>query len=134
MKCENCPAMQNTSYEYQEWECVLGIDEEEFKDGSCGCRNKKKTIEKWLDEMIDARADEWSGFADFIEQEEKKNEAIAKAIKEVLFSSKWCICMKYQDGTLSECNTDMILKNYSWEIRSKFEELLEENVEDINNK
>lgn len=30
MKCENCEAMQNMSYEYQEWECVLGMGECEF--------------------------------------------------------------------------------------------------------
>ncbi len=125
MKCENCEAMQNMSYEYQEWDCVLGMEEVEFKDGSCGCRHKAKTIKKMLENMYEAMALEWEGFADFMQLSEKKDNALMQAMKEVLFSENKVICRKSQDGKLYELNLDNVLKNHCWEIRNKFEELLE---------
>ena len=124
MKCEYCEAMQNMSYEYQEWECVLGIEETEFKDGSYGCKHKAKTIEKMLENMYEAKAEEWAGFADFMEEQDKKDNALIQAIKEVLFSENKCICSKSKDGSLYELNIDAVLNYHCWEIRSKFEELL----------
>lgn len=125
MKCEYCEAMQNTSYEYQEWECVLGMEEQEFKDGSYGCRHKAKTIKKMLDNMYEAQAKQWEGFAEFVELSDKKDDALMQAIKEVLFSENMVICSKYQDGKLHECNIESVLKFNCWEIRSKYEDLLE---------
>jgi len=125
MKCENCEAMQNMSYEYQEWECVLGMEECEFKDGSYGCKHKAKTIKKMLEDMYEAMAKEWEGFADFMELSEKKDNALIQAIKEVLFSENKVICSKSKNGELYELNLDNVLENHCWEIRSKFEELLE---------
>lgn len=125
MKCENCEAMQNMSYEYQEWECVLGMEEHEFKDGSYGCKHKEKTIKKMLENMYESQAEEWAGFADFMELSEKKDNALMEAIKEVLFSENKVICNKTKDGELYELNLDNVLKNHCWEIRNKFEELLE---------
>lgn len=131
MKCEYCEAMQNTSYEYQEWECVLGIDSDEFKDGSYGCRHRAKTIQKMLENMYKAKEAEWAGFAEFMEQEEKKDNALMQAINEVLFkNSMWCICSKFKDGTLYECNTESILEHHCWEIRSKYEEFLKSEVKE----
>lgn len=127
MKCENCEAMQNTSYEYQEWECVLGIEETEFKDGSCGCRKKEKTIKKMLENMYDAQCQEYGEMADFFMEQEKKDNALAKAIKEELFCDNKCICIKNKDGSFYELNLDNVLKNHCWEIRSKFEELISNN-------
>ena len=126
MKCENCEAMQNMSYEYQEWECVLGMEECKFKDGSYGCKHKAKTIEKMLEDMYEAKAKEWEGFADFMELSEKKDNALIKVIKEVLFSENKVICNKSKKGELYELNLDNVLKNHCWEIRSKFGELLED--------
>lgn len=126
MKCENCEAMQNMSYEYQEWECVLGMEECEFKNGSYGCKHKAKTIKKMLEDMYEARAKEWEGFAEFVELSEKKDDALMQAIKEVLFSENKVICCKSKDGELYECNLDIVLKNHCWKIRIKFEELLED--------
>lgn len=126
MKCENCEAMKNMSYEYQEWECVLGMEECEFKNGSYGCKHKAKTIKKMLEDMYEARAKEWEGFADFMELSEKKDNALMKAIKEVLFFENKVICNKSKKGELYELNLDNVLKNHCWEIRSKFEELLED--------
>lgn len=125
MKCENCEAMQNMSYEYQEWECVLGIEECEFKDGSYGCKYKAKTIKKMLEDMCEAEVKEWERFADFMELSEKKDNALIQSIKEVLFSENKVICSKSKNGELFELNLDNVLKNHCWEIRSKFEELLE---------
>lgn len=131
MKCECCEAMQNTSYEYQEWECVLGIESDEFKDGSYGCRHRAKTIQKMLENMYEAQAKSWEGFAEFMEESERKDGLLMKAIKEVLFSdTNWCICGKYKDGTLYECNTEEILKYHCWEIRSKYEEWLKSEVKE----
>lgn len=49
MKCENCPAFRNTSYEYEEFECYAGVPEDElFEDakGKSGCKLHWKTIQK----------------------------------------------------------------------------------------
>jgi Gpi18-like mannosyltransferase len=53
----------------------------------------------------------------------KKDDALQKAIEEVL--GEWCLCRKYSDGSIHECNTHEIIKNHTWEIRSKFEDGLE---------
>lgn len=125
MKCENCEAMQNTSYEYQEWECVLGIEECEFKDGSFGCTYKAKTIKKMLEDLYEAKAKEWEGFVEFCEEQDKKDNALLKAINEVLFQNSNCLCWKDKNDELHEFNTKEFLKHHIWEIRSKYEEILE---------
>lgn len=134
MKCEYCDAMQNTSYEYQEYECVLGIEECEFKDGSFGCRHKAKTIQKMLENMYEAEAKQYEGIVEFMEAQDKKDNALLQAIKEVLFCDERRICIKHHDGILHELNTDLVLKNSCWEIRSKFEELLQPIEEEIKQK
>jgi len=43
MKCSYCPANRNDSYEYPEYYCALGVNEDdtiEFKDGEYGCRRR----------------------------------------------------------------------------------------------
>ena len=107
------------------FEEIRSVEETEFKDGSCGCRHKAKTIKRMLEELYEAKEKEWAGFAEFVELSEKKDDALMQAIKEVLFSENKVICGKSKDGKLYECNLDIVLKNYCWEIRSKFEELLE---------
>jgi len=101
------------------------MEECEFKDGSYGCKHKAKTIKKMLEDMYEAMAKEWEGFADFMELSEKKDNALIQAIKEVLFSENKVICSKSKNGELYELNLDNVLENHCWEIRSKFEELLE---------
>lgn len=125
MKCENCEAMQNTSYEYKEWECVLGIEDCEFKDGSCGCRHKAKTIKKMLENMYEAQATQYEGMVEFFNEIERKEKALLKAINEVLFQNSNCLCWKDKNDELHEFNTKEFLKHHIWEIRSKYEEILE---------
>ena len=126
MKCENCKACQKTSHEYPEYECVIGIDDEEFKDGTIGCRLKAKTINKRIEQYEDSRADEWSRYAEFMEESDKKDNALRKAIEDVLFND-WILCRKFSDGEIKEVNTSEILKNHTWEIRSNYEDLLANN-------
>lgn len=57
MKCKNCPAFYESNYEGEyDSGCNIGIedDDELFyvdKDGYCGCKRKKKTIQDILEKI-----------------------------------------------------------------------------------
>lgn len=63
MRCENCNYYKNTSYEYDEYDCSLGIEFSENKKGVCGCKYNNRTLKK-LDKQ------NWD--ADFEKVEERK--------------------------------------------------------------
>lgn len=49
MRCERCPACRRTSYEYGDYECYAGVNDDEMKEyqnGEYGCTFHWKTIQK----------------------------------------------------------------------------------------
>ena len=69
MKCEQCPALVIEGYEYPEEMCAFGIEGDEFKDGTYGCRKTRKTIERDLAEAnrqfikyLEENAESWAKF------------------------------------------------------------------------
>lgn len=51
MKCERCPAFRKTSYEYDEYDCCVGVLEDDLYEdskGNYGCKLHWKTIQKLI--------------------------------------------------------------------------------------
>ena len=49
MRCKRCKACRRTSYEYAEYECYAGVNDDElteYKNGEYGCTLHWKTIQK----------------------------------------------------------------------------------------
>ena len=84
MKCEYCPALKSEGYEYPEYYCSIYPEDDcmEFKDGTLGCRHKRKTIETRLEQYEDFRAHEWDGFAEWYEEDLKIENAVKEAVRD----------------------------------------------------
>lgn len=53
MKCNRCPALRKTSYEYGEYDCYAGVPEDDMYEdvkGDYGCKLHWKTIRKRVNE------------------------------------------------------------------------------------
>lgn len=72
MRCENCPYMQKTSYEYDEYDCFLGIEESEDKKGRCGCKYNMKQLKKFNEEILDELQKDGEYFYNLYKTEELK--------------------------------------------------------------
>lgn len=96
------------------------------EDCSCGCHIKGSDYDekicrliapiKWL---LLRRSQyymnhEYDGIGEFYAEQEIKQEKCIKAIKEMLDGR--VICLKYDDGTLHECNTDFMIEYEAWRV------------------
>ena len=78
MICDKCPALRSEGYEYPEYYCGLGVDEDdtyENKDGYTCCRRKsvdKILLDLKISDKIETEAfcQEAKNLVDFIEKEE----------------------------------------------------------------
>ena len=121
MKCEGCPALRQDGYEYPETYCCIYPDSEclEFKDGSIGCKHKRKTIEKRLDEYEEIIAHQYDGIGEWYEENQKKEQAIIEAILYALDKSDTILAYADCDDKLFK------YKGLPWEFEFRLEQSLE---------
>lgn len=78
MKCECCPASRESNTESgYDWSCCAGFEEEiiEFKGGSCGCRHKRETVERAIEQYyasFEISDEEWEALCREHEKEQRE--------------------------------------------------------------
>lgn len=107
MKCESCPALERTSYEYGEYECAAGVPEDGKMKTDEGCRYSLKRIQSRMDHIADIKARQYDGIGNFFETEcdldDAMREAIAEAFKQIAYPGEnLAIAFKDDGGGLHE--------------------------------
>lgn len=121
-KCKYCWEVR-TSYECYEWDCGCYIKGEDFDDKPCHLINPFK----WLMGELAKRkmnyyiTHEWDGFLEFSEDLDKKNNKMHELIMSKVISDK-VLCWKDRDGTLHECDTDLVVMRNAWEVCSDYDD------------
>ena len=121
-KCKYCWEVK-TSYEYNEWDCGCYIKGEDFDDKPCYLINPFK----WIMGTLAKRkanyymAHEWDGYLEFMEDSNRKDDKLHELFMSKVIKDR-VICWKDRNGTLHECETDLIVKNNVWEVRSDYDD------------
>lgn len=121
-KCKYCWEVK-TSYEYDEWDCGCYIKGEDFDDKPCYLINPFKWI---MGTLAKRKANyymthEWDGYLEFMEDSNAKDEKLGELFISKVLKNR-VICWKDRNGTLHECETDLIVKNNVWEVRSDYDD------------
>ena len=73
MRCDSC---NYNVWDYSEnYEtCWLGIEPYENSKGSCGCKYRRSTLEKWGNEIEEAQNEEYKRMGEYFSKLEEENE------------------------------------------------------------
>lgn len=119
--------------------CILGWENRGLEDCDAGCYyypdlwwnglicympNFIKKI--LLNRRIKQEEKSWEGYAEFCQEQERKADAMREAIEEVLLKDGNMLCYTGLDGKIYPYNQEMYLYNHTWDVVSKYEELLKE--------
>lgn len=127
MKCEYCPALKSEGYECPEYYCAVYPEDDcvEFKDGTLGCRHKRKTIEKRLEQYEDFRVHEWDGFAEWCEEDLKIENAVKEAVRDACDLANVKLAYPWENG-LHEMHMDdeipSLFQDFIFRLRTSLEE------------
>lgn len=112
-----------TAWDCDEWDCGCYIKGEDFDDKPCHLINPFKFIIGTL-KMRAAHyyeAHSWDGFMEFSEEMETKNEKLKNLFIEKVITCH-VICFEASDGELIKCNTESVIGNNIWEVRTAYED------------
>lgn len=80
MKCDNCPALYASSYEYPEPECLAGVPEDGKMATDGGCKYSFARIEKRIARRMKMEEHQYDGIIEWYqEQDEKEERYLSKA-------------------------------------------------------
>ena len=126
--CENCIlAWENRGLEDCDSGCYYYPDL--FWDGlMCYMPNFIKKI--LLNRRMRQMEKSWEGYAEFCQEQDRKSDAMRKAIESVFLKDGNMICYIGWDDKIYPYDQEAYLYNNAWEIVSKYEELLERKESD----
>lgn len=106
MRCENCPALETSGYEYPESYCSIYPEDDiyDFSDGLCGCKHPMNAIRKKLKEKDAAEAHRYDGIIEFYQEEDKKEQTLLETFLEVLKENDCTIAYRDSEGSLHEAD------------------------------
>lgn len=108
MKCEKCPALRVSGYEYPEEYCAAGVPESsmfDFQDGSTGCRYTAQQIRKRVERRDRMQDHQYDGIEVYAEESEGTEQAMRTALASTLKKTHLKLCYKSAiDGTLYEAS------------------------------
>ncbi|MBQ7067037.1 MAG: hypothetical protein IJN92_09495 [Lachnospiraceae bacterium] len=121
--CEQCPlAWEERGYDDWDAGCHFYDDLYENKFVCFLPRFIKKLLLKRQLKLMDKQ---YEGMDEWFREEERKDNALRQALREVLFEDS-VICYKNEEGKLLERNTERLLFYDTFDIRLRYEELLSE--------
>ena len=126
MKCDNCPALTRTSYEYGEYECGARVLEDGKMATDGGCRYTLKVILRRMEHIADKEARQYEGIDVWYTESEMLGEAMVEAIAEAEKCSDTCVCNvlktwpPYKE-TYSKANEEL-LREVTTRIRWEYED------------
>lgn len=120
-KCEYCWEAR-TSYEYDEWDCGCYIKGPDYDNKPCHLINPIKNI---LGALSKRKANyctehEYDGFVEFMENSDRKDNKLHELFIQKVIRNH-VICWKDDAGELHECDTELMVRNNVWEVRTEYE-------------
>jgi len=121
--CDKCPALWGEQWDYDggtEYDagCYLG---REWGDIRCRLPRFIRLLAKRRGRYLQAH--EYDNFEDFWKEKEAAEKVFEDAIKKLI--SPAVLCLKWDDGTLHECNTEKIVSSESWRVRAAYDDYLQ---------
>lgn len=121
-------------------QCILGWEEWGLEDCDAGCYFypdlewngimchapafiKKIIFNRKMRKRDKYYEKEWSDYDEFLKEQDRKENAMSDAIKEVLLQDGNMICYTGHDGKLHPYSSSYLYQ-HAWEVISKYEELL----------
>ena len=126
--CEHCPlAWEERGCEDIDAGCHVYDD---FYGNKFVCFLPRFIKNILLKEQLRLKEMEYEGIAEWYVEEEHKNNALQKAIKEIIFGDsdrdvERFLCYE-RNGEIQKYNTDQFLFDHIWKVRHRYEELLKE--------
>ncbi len=84
MKCKNCPALLNESYEYSEYYCAAGVPEDGKMSTDEGCKYSCRQILKRVEVRDKIRDRQYEGLGEWFSLHLDLEEAMVSALKQAL--------------------------------------------------
>lgn len=123
--CYKCKLLHSwrTAWDCDEYDCACDIRGMDFEDNPCYLIEPFKSIKGFWAKRRNSyyESHEYDGIVEFMEDLDKKDEKMKELIMSKVLKG-YVVCMKYGDGTLHECNTELVVEHNAWEVRSGYED------------